>query len=168
MIGPSAENEAEAGLSDARVSHQHHLRVHIVNAARRLGGLPFAQQNVEIEFIDVKARAGDSKARERRMKRQTTKAVASAPLDYRDDVPAFGVPDPYRVVPAHRREQGPSPMETQRDNRSAMSFEDATQFAVGHVPKPDGIVETADCKHMPARLKTDTADRTAMSFEETG
>ena len=43
FIGPTAENEAEAGLSDARVSHQHHLRVHIVNAARRLGGLPFAQ-----------------------------------------------------------------------------------------------------------------------------
>jgi hypothetical protein len=41
--GPPAENEAEAGLSDARVSHQDHLRVHIVNAARRLGGLPFAQ-----------------------------------------------------------------------------------------------------------------------------
>jgi hypothetical protein len=116
----------------------------------------------------VKARAGDGKARERWMKGQTTKAVASVPLDYRDDIPGFGVPDSYRVVPAHRREQGPSPMETQRDDRSAMSFENATQLAVGHVPKPDGIVETANCQHMPARLKPDTADRTAMSFEQTG
>src|SRR5438045_8017864 len=97
----------------------------------------------------VKARAGDCKARARCMKGQTAKAVASVPLDYRDDIPGFGVPDPYRVVPAHRREQGPSLMETQRDNRSAVSFENATQLAVGHVPKPDGIVETADCKHMP-------------------
>ena len=48
------------------------------------------------------------------------------------------------------------------------SFEDATQFAVGHVPKPDGIVETANCQHLPARLKADTADRTAMSFEQMG
>src|SRR5712671_3282377 len=102
------------------------------------------------------------------MKRQTAKAVASAPLDYRDDIPGFGAPDSYRVVPAHRREQGPLTMETQRDNRSPMSFENAPQLAVGHVPKSDGIVETADCQHIPARLKPDTADRTAMSFEQTG
>src|SRR4051794_28844668 len=98
LIGPPAENEAEAGLSDARISHQNYLRVHIVNAARRFGGLPFAQKNVEIEFIDVKPRARDGKARERWMKGQTTKAVASVPLDYRDDIPGFGVPDSYRVV----------------------------------------------------------------------
>jgi hypothetical protein len=116
----------------------------------------------------VKTCAGDGKARERWMKGQTAKAVAGVPLDHRDDIPGFGAPNSYRVVPAHRCEQGPSPMETQRDNRSAVSFENASQFAVGHVPKPDGIVETANCKHMPARLKPDTADRTAMSFEQTG
>src|SRR5262249_51880183 len=81
------------------------------------------------------------------MKAQTPKTVTRVPLDDGDHVPGFGAPDPDRVVPAHRRKQRPTLVEAQRDDRSAMAFQNAAQLAVGDIPEFDGIVEAAD---MPA------------------
>src|SRR6516162_3141714 len=104
LKGTPTENEAEAGLADPRVSHQHHFRINIMDRPGRRGTLPLAQKNIEVEFIQRKARAGDGEARKRWMKGQTPKAVTRMPLDYSDHVPSFGTPDSYRVIPAHSRE----------------------------------------------------------------
>jgi hypothetical protein len=107
------------------------------------------------------------------MKAQTAKPVTRVTLDYSDDIPGFGTPDPDRVIPAHRRKQGAALMKTQRDDRTPMSFQNAAQsrvrlFAAGHIPKLDGIVEAADCEHASGWRKADSRDRTAMPFEQTG
>ena len=62
------------------------------------------------------------------MKAQTAKPVACVPLNYGDDILGLGTPDPDRVIPAHRRKQGPALMETQRDDRSPMAFQNAAQL----------------------------------------
>jgi hypothetical protein len=89
------------------------------------------------------------------MKAQTAKAVACVPLNYGDDIPGLGTPDPDRVIPAHRRKQGPALMETQRDDRSPMSFQNAAQLTVGDVLKLYSVIEAADRHHASGWPKAD-------------
>jgi len=58
-------------------------------------------------------------------------------------------------------------METQRDDRPPMSFQDAAQLAARDVPKLYGIVKTTDREHTSIWLKVDTRNREKMLFEQT-
>src|SRR5215469_8535680 len=58
-------------------------------------------------------------------------------------------------------------METQRDDRSTVSFQNAAQLAVGDVPELYRIVEAADGEHLSVGLKADARYREEMPLKQT-
>src|SRR5215472_4218788 len=57
-------------------------------------------------------------------------------------------------------------METQRDDRPAMPFQNASQLAVGDVPELYRIVEAADGEHLSFGLKADARYREKMPLKQ--